>query len=180
MERISPIIVLGVGAAAAYYLFRSETASAMTLPDDSDPNDELTEEEKESTKQSQSQNISKSGGLRRGKASPFNKPWQRCLCVFFAVKFGPDSIVNPDSEWDTGTFGELTEERTKEFQSMNGLVADGVVGKRTNAAMDDFFAQETGNFLDGQAARKQAEKSSCSTIKSLFGASQSVSSFLGL
>jgi len=178
MAKIDPKIVIGVGGLAALAFFIAGAAEAAEVtPPDEEP--DLKPSDKEATKKSSSAGVSSSGGLRKGKSSPYNKPWQRCLCLYYAQTFGPDSIENPSTDWDTGKFGALTEARTKEFQRRSGITADGVVGKATNAAMDQWFAAQAGSFAKGQDARKSAEQTTCVAIRALYAAGQAAAKFFG-
>ncbi len=175
MAKIDPKIVIGVGGLAALWFFAAGAAGAK--PRDEEP--DLDPKEKEATKKSSSAGVSSSGGLRKGKSSPYNRPWQRCLCAWWAGTFGANAVENPSSEWDTGTFGALTDSRTKEFQKRSGIVADGVVGKATNAAMDQWFAAQAGSFDAGQNARQSVEGNSCVSIRNMYAAGQAAAGLFG-
>lgn len=181
MAKLDPKILIGAGGLAALFFFfqGSKEADAREIEKNDDPEPDLTKEEKEATKKSSSSGVNSSGGLRKGKSSAYNKPWQRCLCAYYGATYGADSVVNPSTEWDTGTFGQLTKSRTQQFQKDRGLSQDGVVGKATNEAMDKWFAAQSGSFAAGQDARKSVEATSCPNIRQFYAAGQAVAKFFG-
>lgn len=191
MAKIDPKVLIGLGGLAALAFFAvgaSEAQAQETEPDDggdtggdgkADTGGSGASGGGTSSGGSSSGGISTSGGLRKGKSSKYNRPWQRCLCAFYAATYGPDSVVNPSTEWDTGNFGELTKQRTIQFQKARGIQQDGVVGAGTNKAMDDWFSSQTGSYADGQAARKSVEGMSCPQIRQWYAAAKGIADLFG-
>lgn len=77
--------------------------------------------------------------LKRGSTGESVVHWQHALNA--AAKWRPPLLIGD------GLFGPITEERTREFQAVNGLDADGIVGPLTRAAMGGvgFLALEVGH-----------------------------------
>ena len=186
MAKIDSKILLGLGGLAALAFFAAGASQAQAREEELDGEGDTPDGmnggdagAQEPTGASSSDAISSSGGLRKGKSSPYNRPWQRCLCAFYAATFGVDAVQNPSTEWDTGKFGELTRQRTIEFQRAQGIEQDGVVGAGTNSAMDRWFSSQAGGFEQGQAARKSIESMTCPQIRQFYATAQSIADLLG-